>query len=297
MKVEQLLVRYLYKNKTVNIQDIGSFIIAPDVILPSEGDKDTSLPEGAIIFQFSRKTAADEGLIDYIVEQSGKIRPLAASDLESYTILTRQFLNIGKPLPIEGLGILQKNQQGDFDFIQGGNINSKTETPHAVVKEKLHDEISFSSPAKKVSSKKGWMFGILIIFALSTAAALYYFLTKEKEKPVSEQPVSANDTNSLSDSIPPATIDSLLQNDTAVTKPVPANDGYSFKVVIKEYSTRMAAQKAFDRLSSYGHKLLIIPVDASNFKLSMPFTGPVADTMRAKDSLRRFFGGQPYVEL
>ncbi|RYY66988.1 MAG: hypothetical protein EOO13_15105, partial [Chitinophagaceae bacterium] len=127
MKVEQLLVHYLYKNKTVNIQDIGSFNISPDVILPSEGDKDTSLPEGAIQFTYDKKTPADEGLVDYIVEQSGKIRPLAASDLESYTILTRQFLNIGKPLPIEGLGILQKNQQGNVDFIQGNNITSRTE--------------------------------------------------------------------------------------------------------------------------------------------------------------------------
>ena len=298
MKVEQLLVQYLYKNKNVRIQDIGSFSISPDVILPTEGDKDTTLPEGAIRFEFDRKTAADEGLIDYIVEQSGKIRPLAASDLESYTILTRQFLNIGKPLPIEGLGILQKNQQGNFDFIQGSNINSKTETPHAAVKEKLHEEISFSSPAKKVSSKKGWMIAVLLLFVLSTVAAVYYFATREKETPVSEQPAFTSDTTSLSDSIPPAAIDSVLKKDTSQAQAKPAvNDGYSFKIVIKEYVTRLAAQKAFDKLSSYGHTLLIIPVDSAKFKLSMPFTSPVADTLRAKDSLRKFFGGNPYVEL
>ncbi|RYD71020.1 MAG: hypothetical protein EOP53_24385, partial [Sphingobacteriales bacterium] len=104
MKVEQLLVQYLYKNKTVSIQDIGRFNISPEFIIPAEGDKDSSLPEGAIQFEYDKNALPDEGLIDYIVEQSRKIRPLASSDLESYTILTRQFLNIGKPLPIEGLG-------------------------------------------------------------------------------------------------------------------------------------------------------------------------------------------------
>jgi len=103
MKIEQLVVQYLYKHKQVSIQDIGQFSIGTNVIIPTEGDKDYSLPEGAIHFEFDKNAPADEGLIDFIKEQSGKIRSLAASDLESYSILTRQFLNIGKPLYIEAL--------------------------------------------------------------------------------------------------------------------------------------------------------------------------------------------------
>lgn len=298
MKVEQLLVQYLYKNKTVSIQDIGTFTISPEAIIPMEGDKDTSLPEGAIQFSFDKKTAADEGLISYIVEQSGKIRPLAASDLESYTILTRQFLNIGKPLQIEGLGILQKNQQGTYDFIQGSNISSRAEVPHAAVKEKIQEEISFASPAKKASSKTGWMIAALTIFLLSTAAAIYYFVTREKESPVTQQVLQPQaDSLNLSDSLTPAVRDSLLKKDSTVVKAVPSNDGYSFKIVIKQYSTKAAAEKAYTKLSNYGHKLILSPVDSVNYKLSMPFTTPITDTLRAKDSLRKFFGGKPYVEL
>lgn len=297
MKVEQLLVQYLYKNKTVSIQDIGTFTISPETIIPVEGDKDTSLPEGAIQFSFDKKTPADEGLITYIVEQSGKIRPLAASDLESYTILTRQFLNIGKPLPIEGLGVLQKNQQGTYDFIQGSNITSRAEVPHTAVREKIQEDISFASPAKKTSSKTGWMIAALTIFLLSTAAAVYYFVTREKESPVTQQVTQPADSLNLSDSIPPAVRDSLLKKDSAVVKAVPSNDGYSFKIVLKQYSTKAAAEKAYDRLSTYGHKLLLSPIDSVNYKLSMPFTTPLTDTLRTKDSLRKFFGGKPYVEL
>src|SRR6218665_3853125 len=123
MKIEQLLVQYLYKNKSVGLQDIGKFMINPEVALPAEGDKDFSLPEDAISFEFDKKTPQDEGLVDFIKTQSGKIRSLAASDLESYSILTRQFLNIGKPLHIEGLGVLQKTQEGLYNFTQGNQAS------------------------------------------------------------------------------------------------------------------------------------------------------------------------------
>lgn len=300
MKVEQLLVQYLYKNKTVSIQDIGSFSISPDVVLPAEGDKDNSLPEGAIRFSFDKKTLADDGLIDYIKEQSGKIRPLAASDLESYTILTRQFLNIGKPLFIEGLGTLQKNQQGTLDFTQGtSSIITRAEIPQNIIKEKIQDDISFAAPQKKVASRKGWMIAVLLLFAASTAAAIYYFMkNRGKEVPVTEQLAVAPNSTALSDSISPAQRDSLLKKDSLATQQVkPSNDGYSFKIVIKEYTTKAAAEKAYERLTNYGHKLLLVPIDSMRFKISMPFTSPVADSLRAKDSLRKFFGGNPYVEL
>jgi hypothetical protein len=297
MKVEQLLVQYLYKNKHVQIQDIGSFTISPDVVLPADGDKDTSLPEGAVQFEFDKKAPADENLINYIVEQSGKIRSLAASDLESYTILTRQFLNIGKPLHIDGLGVLQKNQQGTLDFTQGSNITSRAEVPHAVMKEKLQEEISFATPSKKKPSNKGWMLAVLLLFILCTGAAVYYFLTREKEQPVAQVPVEMNNDSTAGDTSATAGKDSLGKPANVATNPQPAADGYSFKIVIKEYATRAAAQKAYDKLTSYGHQLLIKTTDSSHYKISMPFTTPVTDTLRAKDSLRRFFGGNPYVEL
>ena len=127
MKVEQLIVQYLYNNKKVSIQDIGIFTISPDIIMPTESDKDINLPDGSIQFEFDSKAEKEDALIDFIIQHSRKIRPLATSDLESYSILSRQFLNIGKPLIIEGLGTLQKNQQGSYDFTQGRTLNSKLE--------------------------------------------------------------------------------------------------------------------------------------------------------------------------
>src|SRR5258707_1269991 len=135
MKIEQLIVQYLYTNKKVTLQDIGVFHLSDSVNIPVEHEKDAALPDNAISFEYNIKSVQDDGLIDFIVQQTRKIKPLATSDLESFTILGRQFMNIGKPLPIEGLGILQKNQHGEYEFIQGHSINPRLEPIPATLKE------------------------------------------------------------------------------------------------------------------------------------------------------------------
>src|SRR6476619_97240 len=107
MKIEQLLVQHFYIAKQVTLQGIGTFTLSPDFIVPAETDKDIVLPENAVSFQYNPRATEDEALIDYIVQQTRKIKPLASADLESYLVLGKQFLNIGKPFKIEGVGILE----------------------------------------------------------------------------------------------------------------------------------------------------------------------------------------------
>ena len=111
MKIEQLIVQHLYSHKQVTLQGIGTIFLNPAITLPTEGDKDFLLPENAFSFEFNLKSTEDDALINYIVEHTRKIKPLASADLESYLILSKQFLNIGKPIVIEGVGTIQKSQQ------------------------------------------------------------------------------------------------------------------------------------------------------------------------------------------
>lgn len=300
MKIEQLMVQYLYKYKTVNLQDMGTFTISPEIDILQDSDKETILPDGAISFQYNSKALQDEGLVDFIVQQSRKIRPLASSDLESYSILSRQFLNIGKPMIIEGLGTLQKNQQGTFDFLQGHTVSSKMEAAPVAMKEKQQDEISFSTKAKEPDSKKGLLIAVAVVLLLSAAAAVYYFMMKDnKDVPVTENsiPVTEKDTLKSTDNLLLPVTDSNTSGPNTATASPATNDGFSFKVVLKEYPTKIAADKAFEKLRSYGHKLLISSKDSVTYKISMPFTSPLSDTLRARDSLKIFFGGKPYIEL
>ena len=90
-----------------------------------------------------------------------------------------------------------------------------------------------------------------------------------------------------------------IPKDTAVNMPVttvPNTNGYTFRIVIREYTTKATSDNVYKKFSSYGHKLVQYNTDTSTFKLAMPFTSPFADTSRIKDSLQRLFGGKPYLE-
>lgn len=290
MKIEQLIVQHLYNNKKVTLQDIGSFILSPSVAMPSESDKDGVMPENAISFEYNTKATEDESLIDFIVQQTRKIKPLATSDLESYTILGREYLNIGKPFPIEGLGTLQKNQNGQYEFIQGNLVNPRLQAAPALLKEKDDEEIVFTTPVRKHSGNKGGMIVLAVIFLLAIAAALIYFMNKkDKAQAVTEVAADTTHRDTVVALAPPI-------KDTVIKAKIPG-DSTTFKVVIKEYPTKESADKAYTKLTGYGHKLMVYEVDSTKYRIAMPFTSPLSDTLKMKDSLNRFFGGKTFIEL
>lgn len=294
MKIEQLIVQHLYNNKKVSIQDIGSFTLSPDMPLPLDNEKEMSMPENAVTFQYNKKALQDDELIDFIVSQTRKIKPLATSDLESYSILAKQFLNIGKPFPIEGLGVLLKNQAGEYEFTQGTHINAKLDAAPAQHKEKVDEAISFSTKALSPRDNRKWIYIFLLLFVVAIVAVLYYFLTQGNKDNTVEKLVQINPD---SISIPKDSIIQPLKPAADTTTASLKTDSTTFNIVIKEYPSKEAADRAFIKLSSYGHKLVIYPKDSFTYKIAMPFTSPLSDTLRARDSLKIFFGGRPYIEM
>lgn len=301
MKIEQLFVQYLYLRKKVTLQGIGTFTLDPAVVLPAGNDKDKDfvMPENAIQFEYDLKAEEDPGLVKYIVEHTSKILPLASADLDSYAMLAKQFLNIGKPLVIEGVGTVQKNQQGTYQFTPGQFITPKIDDYPKQLREKRDESVSFESETKTDNSRRNLLaviFGLLIILS---GLGIYYFFTDKK-------PNEAAPRESTEELINTATTDTtktdttiLKSIDTAVNiaAPLIKTDSSSFKIVIKSYKDSIAANKAYTRLRTYGHKLQVIKVDSLKYELAMPFKTPLSDTLRARDSLRRFFGGNPYIKL
>ena len=53
MKIEQLIVQYLYNNKSVTLQNIGTFEVSDDVRLPLDNEKDAVLPDNAFTFKYN----------------------------------------------------------------------------------------------------------------------------------------------------------------------------------------------------------------------------------------------------
>ncbi len=290
MKVEQLLVQYLYQSKSVSLLNIGRFSISPEISIIPESEKSQVLPPDAIKFEYDGNAPIDEGLIDYIVQQTRKIKPLATSDLESYSILSRQFLNIGKPLIIEGLGSLQKSQEGNYIFTQGTYANARLELPKHNFTEKLSDDVDFSSPVKpKRSTGKGAVV-TLVILLVAGAAALGYYLYSQKNamKPLDVSTVQQADTNENNiDTSMLVRADSLVLKDSIPKNIHPA---YTFKVIIKEYNNLKDADKNNKRFSSFGHTILQDQIDSTHFTLAIPFNTTLDDTLHIKDSLSRLFG-------
>ena len=301
MKIEQLLVQYFYIAKQVTLQGIGTFTLSKDFIIPAETDKDIVLPENAVSFQYNPKATEDESLINYIVQQTRKIKPLASADLESYLMLASQFLNIGKPLKIEGIGMLEKSQSGGYEFLQGQFINTKVEDAEIKLREKAEDNISFSNEAKsKPVNKKlvGIAAAVIVVAAIGTT--VWFFLGRKKEPATQETAEQSKTVAALpADTTKTDTTKAMVQKlDTIALPPRVTNTPYTFKVVIKNYPSLLLAQQAYDRLTGYGHKLLLYTTDSVTYKVALPLIMPLADTTYAKDSVRTvLFGGKPYIEL
>jgi hypothetical protein len=305
MKMEQLIVQYLYSNKKVTLQDIGTFSIASDVNIPLDNEKDSVLPEDYIQFAYDPKASVDEGLVDYIIAHTRKIKPLATSDLESYVMLNKQFLNIGKPLILEGIGTLQKAQTGIYTFSQAGNSHVMLSETPKVVTEKVIEKISFATPEKEKSTGKSKIaiLGALMILGMAAiGVGGYYILNKFRTNPeliepetkeVAKQSTTATTTKNNSTEKPKDTIK------TSIPVAINTTDSNTFYIIEKEYPNLELASKRIAQLRSYGDKAILVTKDSVTYKIKIGFRKPITDTLRVKDSVASQYGtkGKSYVEM
>ena len=281
VKIEQVLVQQLYSNKKITLQGIGSFRLDSSVSLPVDSDKGIVLPENAITFDYNPKAGEDEALIDAIVVHTKKIKPLASADLDSFLMLGRQFLNIGKPFTLEGLGTLDKAQTGELVFIPGQFITPKIEAPKALKEDETEEKSGlfpdYDSEVKSNSTRNIIIIVVIILLGLGAWAA-YEFLYKKPEQTV------VNETQTDQ----PDTTANVPVKDSVVT-PVASSDGYTFKIVFKTTKDKQEAVKTLNKYKKFGHKVIMYTTDSVNYKVAEPFTLPLSDTARVKDSLNKFY--------
>ncbi len=300
MKVEHLIAQYLFLNKKVSLQEIGTFYLSDGVVM-GEDDK-WVMPENAVSFHFDLKAPADEGLVNFIVEKTRKIKPLATSDLESYTMLGKQFLNIGKPFVIKDLGVLLKNQLHQYEFSQGQTQPSKIESTETIIveKEKSEAEIDFSSQKKTPEKKKLWLPVSLIVLFIVILAVVFLKFNSESDK---DSQVDANeDTLVPVASVPvPKATDTLRTADTSHLQDstIQAKPDSLFNVVIRVYNDKAIAQKWLANLSATpsGKGLILYTADSLIYKIAMPIKASLLDSAKVRDSLKLIFGKQPFVEI
>lgn len=131
LKFDTLLATYLYQKKKLDLPGIGTFEVDNPVYVDDENEKQKP-PIENITFHNATITKADDDLIKFIGVQTGKMKPLAISDLESFLTLGKQFLYMGKPFYLEGIGTLHLTKDGRFQFIPGESITIKLDDPNVV---------------------------------------------------------------------------------------------------------------------------------------------------------------------
>ena len=127
LKLSLLFVRFLYQHKQLNLPGIGVFTIDPSINIAEVTEKNSHEYLQHIKFIQRPVAKPDEEFIEFIRTHTGKIRPLAESDLESFLSEGKILLNIGKPFHLDGIGTLQKNRTGNYEFYPGLPLLEKLE--------------------------------------------------------------------------------------------------------------------------------------------------------------------------
>lgn len=311
MKVEPLIVSFLELNKQMSLESIGHFIFDGRLNATKEDDEFIFPFAGdSITFVSDKNEKSDLSLIDYIVKESGKIRPLATSDLESFSMLGKQFLNIGKPMVIRGLGYLINKQDGSYLFFQGEYIPEKSElnpnqNKYNSAEKKSESErvsIDFSAQKKNINTTKKWIPVFIVVVLLALAGSVvFYFLQKD------ESIVKAIEPNSP----PVQKIETLPKVDTTKTlvtfdttsittvkESIPPTNQNEFLVVVRNYSDLATAQRGYSRLVvlPFAKQIRLLTSDSIKYRIALPVKGNLSDSSRLRDSIKTIFGKSAYVE-
>ncbi len=306
MKIPLLLVEYLYKNRKMALPGLGIFTLDKSVVLPEENDRDLLSMPNAVQFQNANIAAADKELISFIVENTGKIRPLAISDLDSYLTLGAEMLNIGKPFHLEGIGTITKNKSGKFDFTPGEYTLIKENTAGQDQPKKKLYKAEKKQQGTQPAMQNRSMMKIVIVIAALVVVGMGGWLMYKKNKPagsetnsdtssaLQQQTSTAPDSLAIEtakkDSAKNALKDSLHSATANEQGPV------NYKFIILATDNKLHALKRYKQLIGFDLKAHLYQKDSTFFKVYFQFPALAKDTIQIKDSLRKQYAHSVSIE-
>lgn len=323
MKFDDHLAAYLYQYKSLELEGIGIFTLDGKVRVPNEHEKEVVYPIEGLSFTYNPKSRTEENIISFLVKKLHKIEPLIRSDIEYYLSNIRVLLNIGKPYSIEGIGTLNKNNQGIYEFTPGNFLPAK-ETVNPKRKNTSHNY----PPKSTFSAGRFFVIILIIISALAAIGGIGWGILNFTAKQLTSNEGSQAASNESYETAPQ--IDTILQEkitiaqernpiiqeqDTAtpntITAPVslplaPARDsikpvdsmGYKMIFEITKSKERAHSRTAqLHSLHSYT-QYDSIPINDSvaYYRLFLIMKVAPADTTRVKDSLKTILGSRIFMQ-
>lgn len=287
VKFDHYLASYLYKNKKLALEGIGTFTLDKNVTVPNELEKEVYYPIDGLLFDYKSKQSIDEDLIKYLVEKLGKIQPLVRSDLESYLSNIKQFINIGKPYTIEGIGTLNKTNNGNYEFTPGNFLPVKEE----LNPKRENEEHNYPDRSLNFNVGRVFVVVLIVIAALAALVGIGWGVTnllskyQRDEEPI-EQQQGFIDTiiEPAPDTLPPSISNAMA----AVTDSI-----LTYKMVFETTRFKTSAASRSEQLIQFGVPVKVDTIflrDSVRYRLYVPMKIRQSDTTRVKDSLGLLLG-------
>jgi hypothetical protein len=319
VKVDNLLGPYFYQFKRLSLPGIGLFTLDDKAVLPDDNAKIKLAIEG---ITFTGKTGAqlDDSLVQYIKQETGKMKALAEADLYSYIATAFQFLNIGKPFYFEGIGTLQKNKDGAYTFTAGTMIPQKTEEAPARYsdtsrKSTYNNDNEAARGSSFNASRLFVVLGILVTLALIGWGGYYLYNKNTGSTEASQneiKPATVPDTlaHPLTDSTGkmPDSISNRLKKDSVAVAPLLRKDSAgtptgNFKFVFETTNKKARALKRYDQLKGisilkkYNNRVALETRDSLSFKVYTMVPCTAADTAHVKELLNAWYYGKKEMKV
>jgi hypothetical protein len=304
LKLPILLTQYLYKYKNLNLPGIGSFTLDPSAILPDDHSKNPHEAASGIEFSTDFASQPDPELIEFIRIHTGKIKPLAVADLDSFLTLGFELLNIGKPFYLEGIGALTKGQEGRIEFSPGEYTVTRVEDPraeghkHTRKKQIVHEEPHYEPERQQPAGSRKLIVTLAIFIGLIIIGWGGYQLYKKNSLGSAERDIAVVDAkNKEQDSIRNMKIaDSLDASQKKLALARTMGDSSVMKFIILRTHNKEHALKRYNQLLSFNLKINLETLDSSYFKIYFSFPALMKDTVHIKDSLEREYAHKVVIE-
>ncbi len=306
MKIATLLTQFLYANKTLDLPGIGTFSLDPAALQDLENSKQRSATLDGVSFQYKPALKDSPALIQFISARTGKMKALAAADLESHIELAQQFLNIGKPFSFDGIGTLVKTRSGEIEFsppvIATDRLKELNQPDKSIPASREESSKNFESfletPRPALNGKKPVVALILLCglglaiwggYTIATNAAEE--LPAHTELTSAEQVLVTGPSEEQSTAAPAPTPDTTA----TVMAPIAQAAGSSYKYVL-EIAPGKRAFKRYNQLRTNLWDVHLETRDSLQYKLYLMLPAANADTTRVMDSLTVMTGKRVYIE-
>jgi hypothetical protein len=306
LKLATLVPQYFYQHRKLSLPGIGTFSLDDKVTIPDSDDKNVRDFSQHIQFKQANILKAEDGLIDFIRTHTGKIKPLAESDLESYVADGKLLLNIGKPFHIEGIGTLMKNRNGVYEFTAGEPMIERLESMQPVkeresagrdktpAKKSVFDEDYYPHESGGIGSRRLLTLGGIV---LGLAVVIWggYTLYNKKVEP----DAAVTETNILkADSTQQAAAADSAARAKAVADSIQAASSIasgSYKFIFESTYNKRRALRRHLQVSDISPRIkLESNPDSTQFNIYVVLQAISSDTTRLKDSLNAwYYGSRP----